>query len=84
MILIENYEIERDARQWILTEKRPGKANSGEDIISKRITYHSTLPGLCKTLLERECGKCDDVEGLKELFDGGVDRIIAAMEKVER
>ena len=64
----ENMEIKRDNYQWILTEWRDGfNEKTQKPTRNARTTYHATFEQVAGVVVERACGECESLEGLKAL-----------------
>ncbi len=83
MKINEDFEVERDAYQWILTQWRDGiNPKTKEPTRSKRQTYHATLEQVCGVIVERQCGQCESLSEIIALMKDVKQALMGSIPKI--
>ena len=81
--LNEDYSFEKDPYQWILHSwKTVVNKKDGSTKRQKKTTFHSNILQVCNEIVNREAGKCESMEELRDLLIKTVPAFAADLEKV--
>lgn len=63
------YEAEKDTYGWQLIETYKGKGKDKKPKDMTRSTYYARFSQVCQAIIDREAGKCEDINELLKLLN---------------
>jgi len=57
----DDFSLDKDKYQWILTHYKPSIGRQGQPIISESVSYHSTLEQVSNKMVKLKCNDIDAV-----------------------
>lgn len=65
----DKFSFSRDAYGWTLYEWREGKDKNGKPKRVATKSYHSNLSQVCRAIIDREAGECENLRQIIEMID---------------
>ena len=68
IVINKRFHTHREYAQWVLYEVTEGKNKDGEVTKREKSTYHGSLEQVCKYVIDKSLGDCENLNQIIELL----------------